>query len=327
MVGAEWNDLHIAPDGAVTFLHLTRDLIPLYEAFGGKVACYPPPERPPNHLKLRESRVGIASPEELALLPEDALWQAHDGPGCAEGVTLLDLKIELARRLLNPCRLCARRCPIDRNTQQGWCHLVGEDAEIFGMIEHYGEEAPLIPSLTIYLSGCNYRCTGCQTGADFEGKLQRVRLSPEALARQIDAHYARGIWNANFLGGEPSLHLPYILRTVRACRTPVQVVWNSNMHLTREVSQLLNGVVDFYLADLKFGNDDCAYNVAKIRPYWEVVTQAIESAVSQPAEIIVRTLPLPGHDVCCQRPIENYLGALGVRVSRQHYTPMYKDAQ
>jgi uncharacterized Fe-S radical SAM superfamily protein PflX len=313
------NDIVILPTGEVSFLHLTRELLPLYESLGGSLTTYPPPARPPNHLSARQMRTDLQR-DELPVLPEAALWAAHAQPSAtASGATLLELKCELARRLLNPCRLCARRCPVDRRSQPGWCQLVGEESELFGVVEHYGEEPPLVPSLTVYLSGCNYRCKGCQTGADFDGLLQRQRLPPAALAAHIDTAYGQGIWNVNFLGGEPSLHLPYVLLTVAACQQPVFVVWNSNMHLTPEVLALLDGVVDFYLADLKYGNDGCARKVARITPYWSVVTAAIEAAMRQPAEVIVRTLPLPGHEHCCTEPIEAYLALLGVRITRQTF--------
>jgi hypothetical protein len=66
-----------------------------------------------------------------------------------------------------------------------------------------------------------------------------------------------------------------------------------HMHLTDDVLRILDGLVDYYLADLKFGNDHCARHVARIAPYWDVVTHAIEAAMQHLAEMIVWTLPLP----------------------------------
>jgi putative pyruvate formate lyase activating enzyme len=323
-VTTDWNDIRVSPTGEVTFLHLTPELLPLYRALGGTITCYPAPDREPHHCRLRGTGSGVPV-AALPDVPEETLWAAQARRVGQGGANLLELKLELARRLLAPCRLCARCCPIDRRSHRGWCGVRGEEAQVFGVTEHYGEEPPLIPSLTVYLSGCNYRCSGCQTGADFEGTLRRETLAPVELAAQIDAAYRRGVWNVNFLGGEPSLHLPYILRVITACREPVFVVWNSNMHLTDDVLRILDGLVDYYLADLKFGNDHCARHVARIAPYWDVVTHAIEAAMQHPAEMIVRTLPLPGHGTCCQRPIQRYLARLGVRVSEQRYVPSYRD--
>src|SRR5581483_9847229 len=90
--------------------------------------------------------------------------------------------------------------------------------------------------------------------------------------------------------------------------------WNSNMHAGPETLDLLSGVVDAYIADLKHGNDACARAVARAPRYLETVVAAIER-VSRETFTIVRHLVLPGHVECCTIPALERLRGLAVRVN------------
>jgi putative pyruvate formate lyase activating enzyme len=62
----------------------------------------------------------------------------------------LNLKIELAHRILADCHFCERRCGADRTRgEQGWCKL-GSTSRVSSAFLHTGEEAPLVPSGTIF---------------------------------------------------------------------------------------------------------------------------------------------------------------------------------
>ena len=59
------------------------------------------------------------------------------------------------------CDVCAERCGVNRLTdERGHCGL-GEDARVYKEYLHLGEEQCLVPSHTIYLTGCNFRCRFC----------------------------------------------------------------------------------------------------------------------------------------------------------------------
>ena len=62
-------------------------------------------------------------------------------------VTFLDLKIEIAHRILQNCHFCERNCQVNREESTGTCRL-GADSYVSSWFEHMGEEAPLIPSGT-----------------------------------------------------------------------------------------------------------------------------------------------------------------------------------
>jgi putative pyruvate formate lyase activating enzyme len=83
-------------------------------------------------------------------------------------------------------------------------------------------------------------------------------------------------------------------------------VWKSDFYGTPEALDLLDGVVDIYVADFKFGNDACARRIAGIDRYVDIVTRNLVHAHAQ-GRLIVRHLLLPGHRDCCYRPIVRWM--------------------
>ena len=84
------------------------------------------------------------------------------------------------------------------------------------------------------------------------------------------------------------------------------MVWKSDFHGTIESFALLNRVVDVYVADLKFGNDVCARQIAGVDGYMQIVTRNLLLA-ARSRRLIVRHLLLPGHLDCCYRPIVDWM--------------------
>jgi putative pyruvate formate lyase activating enzyme len=108
------------------------------------------------------------------------------------------------------------------------------------------------------------------------------------------------------VGGEPTIHIPAILEAMAPCQDLPPIVWKSDFYATPDALGLLDGVVDVYVADLKFGNDPCAQRLAGVPQYTEVVTRNLRLA-SRQGDLIVRHLLLPGHFDCCYRPIVNWV--------------------
>ena len=220
--------------------------------------------------------------------------------------SLLDVKIELASRMLDNCRLCERRCGVNRREKAGAC---GCDAvsRVSSEFIHMGEEPDLVPSHTIFFEGCNFDCSYCQNWA-IARLIRGPAADPDHLAKAIEFRHRQGAANVNFVGGEPTPHLYTILRIVAAMTLNEPVIWNSNMYMTPETMKLLDGVVDLYLADFRYGNDDHAKRYSGVDYYWLVVTQNFEEAKKQ-SEVLVRQLVLPGHVDCCTRPIVEWCAA------------------
>jgi putative pyruvate formate lyase activating enzyme len=78
------------------------------------------------------------------------------------------------------------------------------------------------------------------------------------------------------------------------------------MYLTERTMELLEGVVDVYLTDFKYGNNECAKRLSNVDNYWDIVSRNHKIARSQ-CEMIIRHLVLPNHFECCTRPVLQWI--------------------
>ena len=134
---------------------------------------------------------------------------------------------------------------------------------------------------------------------------------------------------ADLLGGEPGIHLPWVLAFLSELPNKARLVWKTNAHHSVEARSLLEGLFDVWIADLKFGNPACAGRIAKVPNYLEVVRDNLLWATEQ-SELIVRHLLLPGHLDCCWTPIAGWLASAmpGVKVSlRSEFWPGWHSAR
>jgi putative pyruvate formate lyase activating enzyme len=204
------------------------------------------------------------------------------------------------------CMLCEHRCAADRSAgPAGRCRANAVPRLIRHRIE-YGEESELVPSHLFYLSGCDLRCAFCIAGLDAFDASHGRDLTGDLFNAAVEWGRARGARNIQWVGGEPTIHIPGILRVMAQCPRLPPVVWKSDFHGTPEAFELLDGVVDVYVADFKFGNDACARRLAGIGNYVAIVTRNLGIAQRQ-GRLIVRHLLLPGHFDCCYRPVAQWL--------------------
>lgn len=256
-------------------------------------------------------------PVERCPGPLPRMWELHDR-GTEEyrrlaeadsasrptAPSLLDLKARIARELFTACCFCEHDCQVDRRTERGRCGV--RAPRIASRFFHLGEEEPLVPSYTVFFAGCNLLCAFCQN--------YDISTSPEAgkevpageLAAQFDSVLGRGGRNVNWVGGDPTPNLHYVLEVLSLAEASIAQVWNSNMYLSERAMSLLNGAVDIYLTDLKYGNDTCAERLSGVKDYWRIVTRNHLLAASQ-CEVLVRHLMLPGHLECCTMPVLDWL--------------------
>ncbi len=199
------------------------------------------------------------------------------------------------------CALCEHRCGIDRAHETGLCKA-GIEARVYRHRVEYGEEVELTPSHLFYLSGCDLRCAFCIAEANAFDPSRGQPLSAEFLTQAVTWGRRRGARNIQWVGGEPTIHIPAILSAMAGCIDLPLVVWKSDFHGTPESFELLRGVVDVYVADFKFGNDACAGRIAGVERYLSIVTRNLHIAAAQ-SRLIIRHLLLPGHFDCCYRPI------------------------
>lgn len=121
-----------------------------------------------------------------------------------------------------------------------------------------------------------------------------------------------GARNVNYVGGEPTPNTYNILKGIRETKTNVAQLWNSNMYCSKECMKLLLDVMDFWLPDFKYGNDQCAERLSKVSNYWEIVSRNHKMAYDETVEtgasgMIIRHLVLPSHIECCTKPVLEWI--------------------
>lgn len=158
----------------------------------------------------------------------------------------------------------------------------------------------------VYMGGCNFRCRFCVQAPSCFAPSLGVPMNPTDAAADFSRAVARGARTINLLGGEPSLHLHTILEIAAAAPEPLPLALNSNMYMTPQVIDLLEGVISLYIADFKFGNNACASRLAGLDRYVEVVERNLLLA-SKHSRVLVRHLLMPGHLDCCFRPVATWL--------------------
>ncbi len=252
----------------------------------------------------------LAEAVSVTVRPRLATTRATPAAGGA-GPSLLDAKRAIARQLFRACVLCEHRCGVDRAAGERGVCKVGPTSFFSAGFVHLAEEREIAPSFCLTLTGCSWHCVYCHTydiinRVDAGTPLDAAAY--EDLYRRIDDPTVRTL---SFVGGNPDHHLPAVLDFLAAAPAGFDrpIVWNSNMYGSPELYALLDGVVDVYLGDIRYGNDACAKRLSGLDRCWEPVARNWKLVDAQGAELIARILLLPGHLDCCFKPIVAWLAA------------------
>jgi putative pyruvate formate lyase activating enzyme len=205
--------------------------------------------------------------------------------------------------MLSQCQFCEHRCNINRTINGGFC-LVSK-SRIASEFIHQNEESFFIPSHTIFFSGCTLKCIFCQNW-EISHLQSGIQIPPYEFANRIHIRKQQGSKNVNWVGGDPTPNIPYILKTLQNLDDWIPQIWNSNMYCSIEAMILLDGVIDVYLADHKFGNDRCASQLSQSSSYVRTIQRNLQIAYEQ-ADLFIRHLILPNHISCCSLPILHWL--------------------
>jgi len=166
-----------------------------------------------------------------------------------------------AERLMSPCRLCPRRCGVDRlSGQRGVCGA-GVRAEVAHVGPHFGEEPPLVGrggAGAVFFYGCSLRCIYCQNH-DISQEGRGDEMEPWELAQSLLALQNRGCENIDLV--TPTHFLPAVLEALDLAADQglcLPLVYNTHGYELPDVLALLDGVVDIYLPDMKYGESGAA---------------------------------------------------------------------
>jgi putative pyruvate formate lyase activating enzyme len=221
----------------------------------------------------------------------------------------------IANRYLESCIFCERCCEINRTEGKKGVCLIPADSYVSSGFLHMGEEAPLIPSGTIFFQGCNFLCVFCQNfdisqawkeKRDIADVAQKVDV--KSLANIADKLVDRGAININYVGGDPIPNLHTIVGSLNYQKSNITQLWNSNFFLTDKALSLIIDFMDFWLPDFKYGNNECAKRLSGIDNYFNVVSRNHKRIHDEGSgEIIIRHLVMPNHVECCSKPILDYV--------------------
>lgn len=204
---------------------------------------------------------------------------------------------ELARRRqqayqhMEDCDLCARYCHVNRfKSIKGAVCRTGENAVVNSFSPHHGEENPLRGwngSGTIFFSWCNLRCVYCQNW-DISYKGMGQEVEPEDIAKMMLTLQSKGCHNINFVS--PSHVVAQIIAAVeiaaqQGLRLPL--VYNTGGYDSLEALQLLDGIIDIYMPDMKYGDADIARTYSKVRNYVQVNQAAVKEMHRQVGDLVI----------------------------------------
>jgi len=189
-------------------------------------------------------------------------------------------RVDEAYSIFEECKLCPRGCGENRRRDEtGFCRNTSK-AVVYSRQPHFGEELPLVGtggSGTIFFSNCNLRCVFCQNYPIAHHGRGREVDDQEIAGMMLDLQNS-GCHNINLV--TPTHIMPNILNATRIAyknglRLPL--CYNTSGYERKEIIELLDGIVDIYLPDMKFmdGEQSEKYNLAEAYDYPERAKEAI----------------------------------------------------
>ncbi len=190
----------------------------------------------------------------------------------------LDRRVDAAWDLYRECRVCPHGCGVNRLGEgRGVCRQ-GSALSVSSAVRHFGEEPPLVGERgvgNIFVTACNLRCDYCQNFQISQEGLGEA-VSFEAAARAMLDLECQGV---HFIGWvSPSHVVPGLLRSLALARRmglTLPIVYNSNGYDRVETLELLDGIVDVYLPDLKYADAAVARRLSHIDDYPERSRSAV----------------------------------------------------
>ena len=243
--------------------------------------------------------------------------------------------------VLKECMLCPKKCGINRYEKLGFCKANNKIKVAYYSLHKW--EEPVISgdngSGTIFFSNCNMRCCYCQNkkiSIDGYGKYISGKRLEEIMLELQDkkAH------NINLV--TPTHYVPQIARVLKKIKNKelkIPVVYNTSSYENVGTIMMVRNLVDIYLADLKYYDDELGVKYSKCDNYFEVATMAIDEMYRQVGKVefdenglmkkglIVRVLILPGHKKDAKEIInylyKTYKDDIFISIMNQ-YTPVNK---
>lgn len=250
-------------------------------------------------------------------------------------------RIDRAMYMLENCRVCPHRCGVNRlKGEMGYCRT-GRYAIVDTYFPHRGEEKPIrgrMGSGTVFFSYCNMKCVYCQN-YEISQLGEGREVSPYELSKMFLKLQGMGCHNINLV--TPSHIVPQILESLYLAYKEglkIPIVYNTSSFDSLESLKLLDGIVNIYLADIKYGSNHMGKIYSKVKNYWSVAKDAIKEMYRQVGNLevdndgiaykglLIRHLVLP-NGISQTEEVANFLKSIDQKIAinvMSQYYPSYK---
>lgn len=194
---------------------------------------------------------------------------------------------------LHSCTVCPLDCGNNRlQNELARCYS-GRLPIVSSYTPHFGEEPPLTGTRgagNIFFGNCNLRCVYCQNYQISQAHKEQIKneVTHERLAEMMLELQIRGCHNINFVS--PTHFAPQMARAILIAAARglcLPIIYNTNAYDSVEVLKLLDGIVDVYLPDLKYAEDEAGFLYSKVRSYRDVSRSALKEMFRQTGDELV----------------------------------------
>jgi putative pyruvate formate lyase activating enzyme len=205
----------------------------------------------------------------------------------------LDERVRQLEALLERCTVCPLDCGNNRMEDELARCYSGRLPIVSSYTAHFGEEPALSGSNgagNIFFGNCNLRCAYCQNYQISQTHREQIKnqVTHERLAGMMLELQERGCHNINFVS--PTHFVPQMARSILLAAKQglhLPIVYNTNAYDSVEVLRLLDGIVDVYLPDLKYAENEAGYEYSKVRNYTDHARRAITEMYRQMGDSLV----------------------------------------
>ncbi len=189
---------------------------------------------------------------------------------------------------MEKCSICPRKCGANRiKGQIGFCKA-GLKPMVSSFHAHFGEEPPVSGrngSGTIFFTHCSLRCVFCQNHP-ISQLGQGKEVTVEELAGMMLKLEAEGCHNINFV--TPTHYMPHILEAIFIARDKglkAPLVYNSGGYESMEALEILDGIIDIYMPDMKYSDNALSKKYSNARDYFEINKIAVKEMYRQVGDL------------------------------------------
>jgi putative pyruvate formate lyase activating enzyme len=202
-------------------------------------------------------------------------------------------RAEKAYNILEACNSCPHNCKTNRFKEEYGICASGYLPIVSSYTEHHGEE-PVLSRIrgagNIFFGNCNLKCIYCQNYEISQSRKveKRHEVSYERLAEIMielqernchniglvsPTHFSAAILKSIYLAVEKGLKLP--------------IIYNTNGYDSVEMLKLYDGVIDIYLPDFKYGDDENAKKYSNAENYFEYARSALKEMFRQVGDELI----------------------------------------